>query len=66
MRRLVMGGVGVVAVAWALGSADWRGYLSEFWTTARAQLGTPDSTTNYRRSNTDTSTGTEPQPQTVS
>jgi hypothetical protein len=66
MRRLVMGGLGVVAVAWALGSSDWRGYVSEFWTTARAQLGTSDSTTNYRSSNTDTSARTEAQPQTGS
>ncbi|HEY5023654.1 MAG TPA: hypothetical protein VII76_01645 [Acidimicrobiales bacterium] len=25
-----------------LGSSDWRGYWSEFWTTARAQIGATD------------------------
>jgi len=40
MRRVVARGLGIAAVAWALGSSDWRGYWSEFWKTARAQLAT--------------------------
>ena len=56
MRRVVVGGLGIVAVAWALGSSDWRGYWSEFWTTARTQLGGSDSVAGNHRSMTDTST----------
>ena len=44
MRRAVVGGLGIVTVAWALGASDWRGYWSEFWTTARAQLRASDDT----------------------
>jgi hypothetical protein len=25
-------------VAWVLGSSEWRGYVSQFWSTARAQI----------------------------
>ena len=43
MRRMVAGGIGIAALAWALGASDWRGYWSEFWTTARAQIGATDA-----------------------
>jgi hypothetical protein len=55
MRRMVAGGIGIAALAWALGSSDWRGYWSEFWTTALTQIGESDAVTSDRRSTTDTS-----------
>ncbi|HUY22413.1 MAG TPA: hypothetical protein VMV22_08725 [Acidimicrobiales bacterium] len=48
-------GLGIAALAWALGSSDWRGYWSEFWTTARAQLTASDTVTGSQRPTTDTS-----------
>jgi hypothetical protein len=50
MRRLVVGGLGIAALAWGLGSSDWRGYWSEFWTTARAQIGATDVVTGDQSS----------------
>jgi hypothetical protein len=38
MRRAFVGGLGILGVAWVLGSSDWHAYWSEFWITARAQL----------------------------
>jgi len=38
MRRVVVGGLGIFALGWALGSSEWRDYWSEFWTTAHSQL----------------------------
>ncbi len=55
MRRMVAGGIGIAALAWALGSSDWRGYWSEFWTTARAQIGATDALTGDSSSKTDAS-----------
>ncbi|MGA2519375.1 MAG: hypothetical protein ABSG81_00970 [Acidimicrobiales bacterium] len=43
MRRVVVGGIGLTALAWVLGSSDWREYWSEFWITARSQVGTSDA-----------------------
>ena len=65
MRRMVVGGLGIVAVAWALGSSDWRGYWSEFWTTARAQLGVSDSVSDSHSSNTDRSGGVGQPPESL-
>jgi len=48
MRRMVAGGLGVAALAWALGSSDWRRHWSEFWTTARTQIGATDAVTYDR------------------
>ncbi len=62
MRRVVVGGVGILALGWALGSSDWRGYWSEFWTTARTQLGASDAITGNRSSMTDTSASTQSEP----
>ena len=59
MRRMVAGGLGIAAVAWALGSSDWRGYWSEFWTTARTQIGATGAGTGDLSSMTDTSESTE-------
>ena len=44
MRRVVAGGVGIAAaLAWVLGSSDWRRSWSEFWTTARSQIAASDA-----------------------
>jgi hypothetical protein len=59
MRRMVESGLGIAALAWALGSSDWRGYWSEFWTTARAQIGATDVVTGDHSSMTDASVSTE-------
>jgi hypothetical protein len=59
MRRMVAGGLGVAALAWALGSSDWRGYWSEFWTTARTQIGGSDAVTGNHGSMTVASVSTE-------
>jgi hypothetical protein len=48
MRRAVVGGLGIVTVAWALGASDWRGYWSEFWATARAQVRASDDADSAR------------------
>jgi len=61
MRRVVVGGLGVAALAWALGSSDWRSYWSEFWTTARMQIGTPDALTGDHGAMNDASVSTERQ-----
>jgi hypothetical protein len=59
MRRMVAGGIGVAALAWALGSPDWRGYWSEFWTTARTQIGATDVVTGDQSSMIDASVSTD-------
>jgi hypothetical protein len=59
MRRMVAGGVGVAALAWALGSSDWRGYWSEFWTLARTQIGATNVGTGDHSSMTDASVSSE-------
>jgi hypothetical protein len=59
MRRMVAGGVGVAALAWALGSSDWRGYWSEFWTLARTQIGATDVLTGDNSSMTVAPVSTE-------
>jgi hypothetical protein len=58
MRRMVAGGLGIAALTWALGSSDWRGYWSEFWATARAQIGATGVVTGDDSSTTDASVGT--------
>jgi hypothetical protein len=55
MRKVVVGGLGFAAVAWVLGSADWRPNLSEMWTTARAQLRGPETMARYDTSVIDAS-----------
>ena len=62
MRRMVVGGLGIAALAWGLGSSDWRAYLSEFWTTARAQIGTTDVVSGDHSSMTDASVSTAWEP----
>jgi hypothetical protein len=59
MRRLVAGGLGVAAVAWALGSSDWRNYWSEFWSTARIQIRESDAITPDHDSMSDASVSTD-------
>jgi hypothetical protein len=59
MRRMVAGGVGVAALAWALGSSDWRGYWSEFWTLARTQIGATNVGIGDHSSMTDASVSIE-------
>ena len=56
MRRMVAGGLGVAALAWALGSSDWRSYWSDFWSTARTQIGEYDAVTRDHRSTASVST----------
>ena len=59
MRRMVAGGLGVAALAWALGSSDWRGHWSEFWTLARTQIGATDVVTGDQSSMIDASVSTD-------
>jgi hypothetical protein len=59
MRRMVAGGLGVAALAWALGSSDWRGYWSEIWTLARTQIGATDVVTGDQSSMIDASVSTD-------
>lgn len=59
MRRMVVGGLGIVGLAWVLGSSDWRGYWSEFWTTARTQIGASDAATGDHSFVTNGSVNTE-------
>ena len=59
MRRAVAGGLGVAALAWALGSSDWRSHWSEFWALARTQIGATDVVRRDHRSLTVGSVRTE-------
>jgi hypothetical protein len=59
MRRMVVGGLGIAALAWGLGSSDWRSYWSEFWTLARTQIGVSDVVTGDHSSMIDASVSTD-------
>lgn len=59
MRRMVAGGIGIAALAWTLGSSNWRDYWSQFWTTARTQTGAPDAVSSDHSSMTDASVSIE-------